>query len=100
MKDSPYNQTGITTEGKPVMAGLYHFYETHGLPLDVIFSCFIEKGWVPDWIELYETAFSRGMTHERILAKLEEAINDSFGKEWSDVVISRLDFLFKIKENK
>lgn len=93
-------QSGITTDGKPIMAGIFSFYETHGLPLDVILITFIEKGWVPDWVEFYETAISAGMKHDRILSKLEEAISDSFGKEWNDVVISKLHKMFNNKETK
>lgn len=88
-------QTGQTTDGKEVLAGLYKFYETHGLPLDVLFICCMERNAVPDWIELYQSARLAGMGHNRLLSKLEEAISDSFGKEWSDIVISRLDKEFK-----
>ena len=92
---SSFYQTGITTDDKPVLGGVYSFFETQGLPLDVIFICFMERGWIPDWIELYKDAHKAGMKHARILSKLEEAIADSFGKHWSDIVISRLDNKFK-----
>ncbi len=82
---------------KPVYAGVYKLYETHGLPLDIILSSFKDKGWVPDWIDLYLTAISAGMGHARILSKLEESISDSFGKEMADHVISRLKEIFKTK---
>lgn len=88
-------QTGQTTDGKIVLAGLYKFYETHGLPLDVLFDCCMERNTIPDWIDLYQSARLAGMQHDRVLSKLEEAISDSYGKEWSDIVISRLDKEFK-----
>lgn len=90
-------QTGITPEGKPVLAGVYRFYETHGLPLDIILMCFHDKGWVPDWIDFYQDAREAGMQHKRILSKLAPAIADSYGKEWKEGVISTLDSLFKEK---
>jgi hypothetical protein len=37
------------------------------------------------------------MEHERIISKLEEAISDSFGKEFSDRVILTLNKIFKIR---
>lgn len=91
-------QTAITTDNKPVYGGVYKFYETHGLPLDVIFISFIEKGWMPDWIDYYKSSLAGGMQHSRILSKLEEAISDTFGKEFCDVVISKLDNMFKTQE--
>ncbi len=99
-KNTGLIKVGITTDNKPVISGIYKFYETHGLPLDIIFDIFIRKEWVPDWISLYQDALAAGMQHDRILSKLEEAINDSFGKEWAAVVIFRLDNIFAPKEEK
>jgi len=94
-------QTGITQDtNKPVFGGIYKFYETHGLPLDVILHVFVDKGWIPDWIDFYKDARKAGMAHDRILSKLEEAISDSFGKEWSDGVILRLNQIFGPQEPK
>ena len=93
----PLKQTGITQDSKPVYGGIFKFYETYGLPLDIIFSIFKEKNWVPDWIDFYLDAIKAGMEHNRILSKLEEAISDSFGIEWSNEVISRLNNIFKNK---
>ena len=87
-------QTGITPEGKPVISGVYKLYETIGLPLDVIFTCFRARNWVPDWNDFYLKALASGMEHTRIISKMEEAISDSFGKDWADEVISRLDKLY------
>jgi hypothetical protein len=87
-------QTGITSDDKKVMGGLYSCYETHGLPLDMLLSCCISNNWMPDWIDFYLAALAAGMKHCRILSKLEEAVSDSFGKEFCDVVISKLDIMF------
>jgi alanyl-tRNA synthetase len=92
--NNPIFAVGKTTEDKFVVDGIWKTYETHGLPLDTIFDVCIRKEWVPDWIALYLQMVASGMAHDRILSKLEEAINDSFGKEFGDVVISRLDQFF------
>lgn len=91
-------QTGITPEGKPIYSGLYRFYETHGFPLDAILTCFKNQGYLPDWIDFYLTAREAGMSRERVFSKLEEAISDSFGKEFSDHVIFTLGEIFNPKE--
>lgn len=97
-KDNFINIVGETADGKGVVDGIWKMFETHGLPMDIIFSLCIEKNWVPDWILLYKQMKKSGMEHDRILSKLEEAINDSFGKEFSSVVISRLNKIFNPQE--
>lgn len=94
----PLKQTGVTEDGKPVYSGLYKFYETYGLPLDIILGLFVEKNWVPDWMDFYTNALQAGMEHDRIISKLEEAISDSFGKQWSDEVILGLNKLFSLQD--
>ena len=92
--ENPIHIVGETTDGKDVIDGVWKTYETHGLPLNIILDLCIRKNWVPDWISLYKQMRYSGMQHSRILSKLVEAINDSFGKEFCDVVISRLDQIF------
>lgn len=79
------------------MSGVYRFYETHGMPLDEIFDLFRAKNIMIDWIDFYKDARKAGMQHSRIIAKLEEALYDSFGKEFGAVVISRLNEIFEPK---
>jgi hypothetical protein len=97
-KSGYFRQVGETVDGKIVVSGVYKLYETEGLPLDIIFTLCIQKGWVPSWIDLYKECLAAGMSHNRILSKLEEAIQDSFGKEYAGEVISKLDSLFSFKE--
>lgn len=68
MKKTDFIQIGITTEGKPVMSGIFAFYETHGIPLEIIFMSFIEKELVPSWIDLYKDMRLSGITHDRIIS--------------------------------
>lgn len=91
---------GQTSDGKMVIDGVWETYQTHGLPLDIIFSICIEKDLMPSWIHLYVQMRNTGMQHERIISKLEESIGDSFGKEFGSTVISKLEQIFIIKENK
>jgi hypothetical protein len=99
-KKNPLKQVGTTPEGKKVYKGLYKFYETYGLPLDVILTVFQSKDWVPDWIDFYIGAIAAGMEHDRIISKLEADISDSFGKIHADAVILRLNEIFKAAPEK
>lgn len=87
-------QIGRTSDGKRVFSGLYKFYETVGLPLDTLLSCFKEKDILPDWLDFYQAAKKAGMEHGRIISKLEADISDAFGKELADQVISQLNNIF------
>lgn len=97
MKKTDFVQVGVTPEGKPVMSGVFSFYESHGIPLEIIFMSFIDKGLVPSWIDLYRDMRSSGMKHDRIIIKLQDAISDSFGPEWSEHVILQLNKVFSEK---
>ena len=80
-----------TAGDKIIVGGIWKMFESNGLPLDIIFSLCIEKNWIPCWITLYNEMLASGMKHDRIISKLEEALCDSFGKQFSDVVIFRLN---------
>jgi hypothetical protein len=90
MADELLNVTGKTTDGKKVVGGVYRFYETHGLPLNIIFQILLDQGSVPDWLDIYDAALAAGMKHKRILAKLEPDIDDSYGYDFRVAVIERL----------
>lgn len=59
---------GTTTEGKVVVTGIYKFYSTHGIPLDVIFFSLQQRDMVPDWLDFFDQAISiGGMKPEKVL---------------------------------
>lgn len=99
MNDIIY-QVGITTDNKIVVNGIWKMFETHGVPLDIIFAICMQRQLVPDWVSLYRQMLDSGMKHSRILSKLEEAISDSFGKEFCEVVISKLEQIFNSQRDK
>src|ERR1700723_1546697 len=83
-----------TSNDTVIVGGIWKMYETHGLPLDAIFILCMEKNWIPCWLTLYNDMLASGMKHGRIISKLEESISDSFGKQFCDVVIVRLNNTF------
>lgn len=55
-------RVGTTTDGRPVVAGLFRYYDERGLPLDVVLGGCLERGIQPGWLEFYveaETAHPR-----------------------------------------
>lgn len=57
---------GQTSDNKLLFAGVFEFYNTNGLPLDVLFDFMIKKGWMPSWIDFYEEALKAGWKHKTI----------------------------------
>src|SRR5229473_1571502 len=96
-KNSILNEAGITTEGKLVYKGVYRFFETNGVPLDVLFECIDKKDGVVSWVDFYKEAKYAGMEHDRILSKLEEAICDIWGKDFFKVVEGGLNSIFGVE---
>lgn len=86
-----FTQVGRTEQGTPVVAGVFRFFETHGLPLDTVLSVLRERGALPCWPSFFREARAAGMKPERIISKLEEAIADAYGAPFRDVVIRRLE---------
>ncbi|HLP81382.1 MAG TPA: hypothetical protein VK141_05260 [Nitrosomonas sp.] len=84
---------GKTTEDIPVIRGMFKFFDTHGLPLDVFLYVCQEKKMIPDWISFYEDAKIAGWSHSTILNRLITAITDVYGKEFADHVKSILEKL-------
>ena len=88
-----FEVVGRTEDGRPVVGGVYRFYETYGLPLEVVFETLHEKGLVPCWIRFHRECVNAGMKHERILFKLDPALSDVYGSEFRDRVLQGLDRL-------
>lgn len=83
-------KSGTTSDGRTVVQGVYRLYETEGLPLDVILDALIAHNSIPDWTAFVREAELAGMKLDRILAKLDAAISDTYGSEMRDIVVRRL----------
>lgn len=90
--------SGKTPDGKIVVRGVYRFYETMGLPLDVTLEYLRERKMIPDWPAFLLEAVEAGMSPERALSLLDSAISDSYGAATRDVVVSRLKRLMSTHE--
>lgn len=82
---------GTTVDGRSVVAGVYRVVETHGTPLEDVLDRIRSFGHLPCWLSYYREAIAAGMKHDRILARLDPAIVDSFGVEMRDHVIATLE---------
>ena len=83
--------SGKTVDGKLVIGGIYSFYESYGVPFDIIFQYLKDNQSIPDWQELYFSALKAGINHDRLLSKLSDPIIDVFGLEMEKNVILMLE---------
>jgi len=56
--------------------------DTHGLPLDLVLDKLQGSGLMPDWLDFYDTATSRGWKPSGVVTKLAEAVGDVYGPEF------------------
>lgn len=78
---------GVTTEGKPVVRGIFRFFETTGLPLSMCLDECWTRGLVPGWLELEKEMQGPGVKAPRV--KIAAAVRDSFlPKEVKDRVLA------------
>lgn len=89
-------KVGLTQDGKTVVAGVYKLYETHGLPLAVVFSLLEEHNMVPCWLAYLQEATSAGLTPDRAIRKVEDAIADAWGGEFRDLVVRGLELAARL----
>lgn len=85
---------GKTTDNHTVVADIGKIYFEQGLPLSLIFDRLQALELVPSWIHLYDEMKANGMTHKRIIHLLHEQVFESYGKEYRDIIISRLETTF------
>ena len=72
---------GYTEDGIPVV-GFFRLFDTHGIPLEIIFSMFQKKFMIPNWLGFWEDAKKSKWNMNSTRAKLEMAIVDVFGVEY------------------
>lgn len=76
------HRVGTSTKGHPVLAGLYRFRETYGLPFDDIFSEMAKRDMIPSVIHLMSEAIEAGANGDRILEQIVSATNYAYCKDW------------------
>lgn len=83
---------GKTRDGRLVVQGVFAFFETYGLPLDIILDRLRSNNIVPDWAHMYDSMVGAGWHPERTLRRLQQIVGDVYGpwfrKEWEIYMIA------------
>lgn len=82
---------GRTEDGKDVLKGVFYLHNTHGFTLDMSIPMILEQGLMPDWLDIYRSALSQGISWKRLRGILDVAISDSGNIELKDRVLYVLD---------
>jgi len=88
-------QSGITTEGQPVIAGVFPLVGTHGVPLEFVLSEFKRCGQDVDWPDYVRGAIKDGHKPRTIKARILSAVGDVFGPKHAAEVKKRLDVVLE-----
>ena len=84
---------GITEDGKIVVSGLsvFKFIESKGVPLDFILSSLDKNEYSIDWLDFIFTSVEHKWKLKGTLIKIENSLNDVYGREFSLPIIERLN---------
>lgn len=81
---------GKTTNGDYVVSGLFKMVDTHGLPLADAVQTVQQRGMGVDWPDFVNDAKRAGWPLRTILARVDEALVDTLGREHADVVVGKI----------
>lgn len=74
MKNSIFKVVGETPEGRFVVSGVFNFFNTYGLPLDIIIEFLWKEGFVPSWEEFYKEAAKAGVGHPSTMIRINDSV--------------------------
>lgn len=84
------NIVGTTEDGWEIVDGVFHFYETHGLPLDVLLEGIFTHLAIPCWITLFKDGVAAGIKPEKWINQIATAVADVGFKENSGYIAEML----------
>jgi len=66
---------GITEQNRFVLSGIFKFFETYGLPLDMIAEELLKKNYVIAWDQFRDDASLAGLSEKKIQLRIDEVLN-------------------------
>jgi hypothetical protein len=85
------NQVGITTDGRPLVAGVFPLLGTHGVRLEVIIAELARAALVVSWPDHVADARADGHKPARVKTRVLEAVEDVHGADSAREVGARLE---------
>ncbi len=85
---------GKTTDGQPVVCGIFKLFDTTGIPLFVVFELCKQSNWLPSWIHFYKEAQEQGWKHKTITDRMKEGMEDVYEEKFILKVVDKLNEIF------
>jgi len=70
---------GYTTDGIPVIGGVWSLSATYGVPLETALVLIYEHGWMVDWINIISDSRKDGANSQRLIARLRNILSPTYG---------------------
>lgn len=85
---------GICPPDRPVWSGVFAMYDTHGLPLDVLFYGILSRdtGDLISWEHFRDEALTAGWKPKKIRDVIDYGLRDAGYPDMADAVAARLTF--------
>jgi hypothetical protein len=74
-------RSGTTTDGRPVVAGLFAVVNSEGVGLDVLLELLHDRRWVVDWLDFLRHARDFGWNLRTAAGKIHAAIEQVEGPQ-------------------
>lgn len=87
---SRLNICGETIDGKLVAKGFFDLFDTHGIPLSIIWGYCKEYDIQPEWRDFYQDGIGAGWNYNTIINRLKESIVEIYGEDYWIQVEQRL----------
>lgn len=83
-RDANFRQlrhAGTTTDGRPVVAGLFAVVNSEGVGLDVLLELFHDRRWAVDWLDFFRHARAFGWNLRTAAGKVHAAVEQVEGPQ-------------------
>jgi alanyl-tRNA synthetase len=60
---------------------VFEFFDTHGLPLDIVLDRLDQTGFVPDWPHLYDRCLKAGWNPTSTWERFRSLVGDVYGPD-------------------
>lgn len=79
---------------RPVWAGVFAMYDTHGLPFNILFDGILSRdtGDLISWEHFRDEALAAGWKSRKIQVSIDHGLRDAGYHEMADAVTQRLKF--------
>ena len=81
---------GKTSDEKMVVKNCFLFETTYGVGITDMLLHLKEHNMVPDWIDYYESAITRGVMPDTILSRVRVGTVDAYGELYKNEIINRI----------